>query len=500
MARGTTTGVQLPLSGYERDLDVGHEGGIYVSIKESRRGIEGGQAAGGERDPNNAGESADLREAKRKRSNLGESTAGVRDTAVHDELGEIALLNEADQVQIYGEAHGRCWILRLKSDWQKENVKQRDQQLSVWLQVLRAKLVRPEDCAKAVMGISLDGNGIYAFISLHRATSFKSLSDTLHAATGIGGDAKTSAAIEIRAESAKNARAAAGLVETSTQSTFSFGLESRPEDRRKQKVDLFKDVDIQSGSMAEIAVLTSDVQYKATSIAWRPTGSRCLAVGCSRGVCLWHIKTDTNSGARQALGYGLDSGATEMVFLQCHGEVRAMSWSPCGRLLSVSLAKASSPLLIWEVSLGVHTKLSPGLTEGASHFLKWSPSGDYLLVATESGPFYIWETHTWTFKKWSFDHKMLDAVWVAQDPQSSIVLASFEGVKGCLQQVRLLSAPSLSSFEGQLPLPGVEEESSSTAEAGSEVKIKVSAGDGSTIIATLNLQLVPVVKVLSCTL
>ena len=81
-----------------------------------------------------------------------------------------------------------------------------------------------------------------------------------------------------------------------------------------------------------------------------------------------------------------------------------------------------------------------------------------------------------------------------------MVSSEVEGVKGCLQQVRLLSTPSLSSFEGQLPLPGVEEESSAATEAGSEVKIKVSAGDGSTIIANLNLQLVPVVKVLSYTL
>ncbi|QDZ19332.1 hypothetical protein HOP50_02g18470 [Chloropicon primus] len=439
--------VTIPVGESERDLDPSHEGGLYLSIK--------GREDGGGGDTTTT-----TTTTKRKRSERGEGGAGIRGAAVHSEHGEIALLDEADQVRIYGESYGRHWVFRLKSDWQKENAKQRDQQLSVWLQALRAKLVRPEDCAQAIVGTSLDGSGIYAVVSLHRPTSYKSFRGLLCAATGVGGDpkAKASVALEIRQESEKGLRAMAGLVEASTQSTFSLGLEaagplSAVSDRRKQKADGFKDVEIsRAGSLAETAVLTSDIQYKATEVSWRPAGGRCLAVGCNRGVCLWHIKTDMqqNSRTRHPLGY-LDS-STEMIFLQCHGQVRSMSWSPCGRLLVVSVNKPSAPLLVWDVSLAVNTKLSSGLNKGVAHFLKWSPCGDYLLVATESGSFFIWETHNWTFQQWSFKHRMKDAVWITDH---NVVLASFEGLE-TLQQIRLSqSAPSLNIHLMQLSLPGV---------------------------------------------
>ena len=361
-------GATLPLKrDQERELDLSHEGGIYVSIKEN---------TSEDRTPNGKGgrekeEPSELR-AKRARSDGAESSTGVRTAAVHADHGEIALLNEEDQVQIYGEAYCRCWVIRLRSELQKENVKQLGQQLSVWLQALRAKVLRPEDCAKAIMGISLEGNGIYAVVALHRPTSYKSLRRSVISATGIGSDSKSSAKMEISQESEKNLRGLVELIKSSTHSTFSFGMDSTSPDRRKQKLDLFQNVDIQTSSLAEIALLTSDIQFKASCIQWRPTGNRCLAVGCSRGVCIWYIKVQTNLRAKH-LGY-LDS-ATDMIFLQCHGQVRSMSWSPCGRLLVVSIDKPSAPLLVWDVSLGVNTRLSPGLNKGVAHFLKWSPCG-----------------------------------------------------------------------------------------------------------------------------
>jgi len=431
--------VTLPLAGSDSDLDPTNEGGLYVSIgpsSSSSPGREGG---------------SEEKSSDAERSDPAETTTAIRDSAVHGELGELALLDDSDRVRVYGEPRGRFWVFRLRSGREKENLKQRDQHISSWLHSLRAKIVRPEDCAQAAMGPSLDGSAVYAVVGLHRATSLGSLRRTLRSATGAGYDGDGST-LEVRRETARGLRAAAAAIERSTQSSFLLGLDAPASgDRRKQKQDEFAGLEVGEGGLAETAVLSSDLQYRATRVAWRPTGGRCVAVACHRGVCLWRMKARSGGrGASQVLGH-LDS-PTEMVFLQCRGAVRSMSWSPCGRLLACSLEGPSRPLLIWDVSLCVHTKLSPGLAKGSAHFLEFSPCGNYLLVATESGSFFVWETHGWTFQQWQFRSRMTDAVWITDH---DVVLASFEGLPH-LQQIRLTrGAPSLSIHLMQLSLPGV---------------------------------------------
>ena len=437
----SASGLVLPVPRDDvRDVEITHEGGLYISIKEKDAGRTRARPndTGGPGE-NQAEEGEREREGTRSQTGKGESSTGVKRTEVHEHHGEVALLNDFDRVYVYGEAYGRCWIIRLSSDWQKENLKQRDQQLSEWFQALRAEIARPEDCAKASLGISLDGNRIYGVFSLHRAASYKSVRKLLEAAVGAGSDSTSSVKIELSHEGEKNVRDTASLIELSTQSTFSFGFDERLADRRKQKGDAFQNIEIQTSGLAQIAVLASDIQYKAAVMRWRPTGSRCLAVGCDRGVCLWHIKVNKNPRGKH-LGY-LDS-ATEMIFLQCHGQVRSMSWSPCGRLLVVSINKASAPLLLWDVSLGVNSRLSPGLNKGVSHFLKWSPCGDYLLTATESGSFFIWETHNWRFMHWVFKgYRLTEAVWSITSEDDKVILASFEG-RNEVRKQQIRFAPS----------------------------------------------------------
>lgn len=71
-------------------------------------------------------------------------------------------------------------------------------------------------------------------------------------------------------------------------------------------------------------------------------------------------------------------------------------------LLSTYLASAScnsSSFTIWDVSQGLGTPIRRGLSNIS--LVRWSPSGDYLLVAKFDGTFHFWETNTWTSEPWS---------------------------------------------------------------------------------------------------
>lgn len=54
-------------------------------------------------------------------------------------------------------------------------------------------------------------------------------------------------------------------------------------------------------ALAPALTLQHELQQGAAAAAWRPHGSKCLAVGAAQGVCLWHLgRPPPGSGARCA--------------------------------------------------------------------------------------------------------------------------------------------------------------------------------------------------------
>jgi WD40 repeat protein len=134
--------------------------------------------------------------------------------------------------------------------------------------------------------------------------------------------------------------------------------------------------------------LKHELQEGACSgaVAWRPTSSTTVAVGCSRGVCLWHNIKDTSN--------------TSLIWLQSPGEVavHALYWHPRGHLLA-GASRHRPGLFIWDVATGSVTSIRAGLEHVT--MLRWSPCGCYLFAGGKTGSFRIWETVYWKSAKWA---------------------------------------------------------------------------------------------------
>lgn len=133
--------------------------------------------------------------------------------------------------------------------------------------------------------------------------------------------------------------------------------------------------------------LKHELQHGACSgaVAWRPTHSRSVAVGCSRGVYLWHNVTESSVSG---------------VWLQSPGgvAVHALCWHPRGNLLA-GASRHRPGFFLWDVATGVVTPIRAGLENVT--LLRWSPCGCYLFAGGKAGSFRIWETVNWTSAKWA---------------------------------------------------------------------------------------------------
>ena len=144
-------------------------------------------------------------------------------------------------------------------------------------------------------------------------------------------------------------------------------------------------------------VFTHELQKGAHTgaLAWRPVVGTCLAIGCSHGVCLWHLpKLPVN------ISSGPPQGAS-VAWLQSPGEaaVHALAWHPRGHLLAASSSERPG-LFLWDVATGSVTSVRAGLESVT--LLRWSPCGNYLLAGGRAGSFRIWETSsTWKSAKWT---------------------------------------------------------------------------------------------------
>ncbi|PWZ46023.1 Aladin [Zea mays] len=78
---------------------------------------------------------------------------------------------------------------------------------------------------------------------------------------------------------------------------------------------------------------------------------------------------------------------------------------------------------------GLGTPIRRGLSNIS--LVRWSPSGDYLLVAKFDGTFHFWETNTWTSEPWSSSNGYVSVTLLGccqganWDPEGRVALLSF---------------------------------------------------------------------------
>ncbi|RUS22848.1 WD40-repeat-containing domain protein [Endogone sp. FLAS-F59071] len=177
-------------------------------------------------------------------------------------------------------------------------------------------------------------------------------------------------------------------------------------------------------------VLVHEFQKDITCIEWKPRAGGVLAVGCRNGICLWKVNVDPADAAPPNLGSTKTTStsffssprspsafddtqrshlasassstastprAVWMNFLRYPGYVHisTLSWDPssCSHLLVVGSA-VEGTLLVWDTS--VETAVPLRRLGGETAFVKWSPDGAFVFVASAGRYMRLWETRTWT--------------------------------------------------------------------------------------------------------
>mmetsp|Transcript_13657 Transcript_13657/g.43640 ORF Transcript_13657/g.43640 Transcript_13657/m.43640 type:complete len:491 (+) Transcript_13657:1-1473(+) len=142
--------------------------------------------------------------------------------------------------------------------------------------------------------------------------------------------------------------------------------------------------DPSTGSRRPLAFrLDHEFQRDVACLAFAPSASMSLALGCRNGLCVWNIDGWTKSPRAW------------MTFLQVppQAPVTCLDWSPCGAHLA-SASSAESCVRVWDPSGGDSVTLStPGLAPAL--LLRWSPAGGTLVAITAAGELGVWSTRSW---------------------------------------------------------------------------------------------------------
>lgn len=176
------------------------------------------------------------------------------------------------------------------------------------------------------------------------------------------------------------------------------------------------------------AVILRDANQAGVScMEWSPKRRNVLAVGGKHGVCVWNITRGQSDYASVSVEtqqpranskpkcefkfdqnvlpkLSCDSAITEVsawvTFLQSPvgdnwGAVHSIGYSPDGSQLAVT-SGIDPNIIIWDMATEQPTVLR-ALVAGST-LVRWSPSGHFLFVATNTSAVLIWETQSWQSK------------------------------------------------------------------------------------------------------
>lgn len=154
--------------------------------------------------------------------------------------------------------------------------------------------------------------------------------------------------------------------------------------------------DLQAEKWMDNIILKHDFMEGLVVLKWKPMGCpNDIAVGTSKGLCLWSLQCDNNVGSDRY------SGAF-MRFLydeDMHGgTVSCIEWSPDGIYLA-SAREHSNNIYVWDVNVGSHVCVKRDGAAG-SFSMAWSRDGSFL-VSGGASTFVIWDTKTWSAQKWT---------------------------------------------------------------------------------------------------
>lgn len=167
---------------------------------------------------------------------------------------------------------------------------------------------------------------------------------------------------------------------------------------------------------ARSILLKDKQQVNVTCIQWGPHCDNLLVVGAEGGILIWTVDHPV---ATSRLLSSWVRGET----LAGHCLLTSISWSPHGDLL-VSASPVDSNLVVWDLMLGVSTRI-PLATGGGLTAVSWSPDGRRVLAASTSSVFRVWETQNWTCDKWTnASSRCKAACW---SPSGDVLVFALEG-------------------------------------------------------------------------
>ncbi|TYZ60898.1 hypothetical protein PybrP1_007382 [[Pythium] brassicae (nom. inval.)] len=186
------------------------------------------------------------------------------------------------------------------------------------------------------------------------------------------------------------------------------------------------------GSAAwDARTLAHDAQSEITGMEWAKFSGGVLAVACRGGVFLWKLNCKSANEAPVLLK--ILTHPTKTSF-------HHVSWSADGSLLA-AFAKHSSTICVFDTVFDRRTELqSPHKVVG----LHWSPTGEYLFVATEYVA--MWETLTWKKETWDL---AAGCLLIALRNQSTLYPYSFPGTPPLIDAQ--ISSPAIEFPEREVP-------------------------------------------------
>uniref|UniRef100_K3W7L1 Aladin seven-bladed propeller domain-containing protein n=1 Tax=Globisporangium ultimum (strain ATCC 200006 / CBS 805.95 / DAOM BR144) TaxID=431595 RepID=K3W7L1_GLOUD len=134
-------------------------------------------------------------------------------------------------------------------------------------------------------------------------------------------------------------------------------------------------------------VLEHAAQANITSIEWANYSGGVVAVACRAGILLWKLHCKNKKE---------DPTLLDIITHPSSKSFHQVTWNADGSMLA-AFAKNTNAIYIVDAVFNRKTEL---LCPYKVASVNWSPTGEYLFVATERGVSLVWETLTWKSEIW----------------------------------------------------------------------------------------------------